>query len=337
MLQDVCHRPARDLRISVTDRCNFRCSYCMPLAHYEWIDRKEILSFEEITRLARLFVSLGVQKIRITGGEPLLRHGLHELVAQIAHLEGLQDLCMTTNGSLLVESSAALAAAGLHRINVSLDALDPDVFRNMTGRDDLPKVRQGLFVAKACGLNPIKINAVVVRGVNTSQILNLVDFCRAHGFSLRFIEYMDAGNANQWNTQKLVSKHEILEIIRTQFALRETGREYSSSPEVLYQFTDGVGDLGVIASVTEPFCSACARVRLTADGRMVTCLFSENGHDLKGLLRRGASDDELMAFIRNVWTQRTDRYSEERLTALKSQQGYEARERTKIEMIKLGG
>jgi GTP 3',8-cyclase len=337
MLQDVFHRPARDLRISVTDRCNFRCTYCMPLAHYEWIERKEILSFEEITRLARLFVSLGVQKIRITGGEPLLRHDLPALVAQIAQLEGLQDLCMTTNGLLLAERSPALAAAGLKRINVSMDALDPGIFRDMTGRDDLPKVREGLFAAKACGLNPIKINAVVVRGINTSQILDLVAFCRAHGFALRFIEYMDAGNANQWNTDKLVPRQEILEIIRTRFSLHETGRENSSSPEVLYQFTDSVGDLGIIASVTEPFCSACTRVRLTADGRMVTCLFSENGCDLKGLLRRGATDEELVTFIRDAWTRRTDKYSEERLTALNSRQGYEARERTKIEMIKLGG
>jgi len=337
MLLDSLNRPAKDLRISVTDRCNHRCSYCMPAAQYAWIDRKEILSFEEVVRLARLFTEFGIEKIRITGGEPLLRHDLSELIARLSRLEGLRDLCMTTNGSLLAERAPELAAAGLRRINVSLDALDPELFRSMTGRDDLAHVLEGLSVARASGLGPIKINTVVVRGANDSQIPNLLEFCRENGFSLRFIEYMDAGNANDWKSERLVSKQEILDIIQARFQLRDCGRESASSPEVRYQYADGSGDVGVIASVTEPFCAGCTRVRLTADGRLVTCLFSESGHDLKQLVRGGVSDQELQRFIRNVWAKRQDRYSEDRLAALNSARGYQSQDRIKIEMIKLGG
>ena len=337
MIQDVSHRQLKDLRISVTDRCNFRCTYCMPLAHYEWIERKEILSFEEIVRLARLFMTLGVEKIRLTGGEPLLRRDLQELVAQIAHLPGVQDLCLTTNGSLLAGQASALAAAGLKRINVSLDSLNPRTFRLMTGRSDLSRVLDGLFAARRCRLEPIKINTVVVRGVNDGDILDLVEFSRINGFAIRFIEYMDAGNANNWKSEKLVSKQEILQTIHARFPLREAGREHESAPAVGYRFFDECGDVGVIASVTEPFCSTCIRVRLTADGKLVTCLFSERGHDVKTLLRGGASDEEILEFIRSIWSRRADRYSEERLAAMNSEQGYQACDRTKIEMIKLGG
>jgi cyclic pyranopterin phosphate synthase len=337
MLQDALRRPVKDLRISVTDRCNFRCSYCMPFDHYEWIERREILSFEEIVRLARLFVLLGVEKIKLTGGEPLLRRDLHEMVARIARLSGLKDLCLTTNGSLLAERAPALAAAGLKRVNVSIDSLNPETYRVLTGADDLARVLDGLFAAKKCGLQPIKLNAVVVRGVNDQEILDLVQFSRTYGFAIRFIEYMDAGNANDWKSEKLVPKQEILQTVHARFPLREIGREHESAPAVGYQFVDGCGDIGVIASITEPFCSTCTRARLTADGKFVTCLFSERGHDLKTRLRQGATDEEILAFIRPIWNGRADRYSEERHTALNSEQGYQARNRTKIEMIRLGG
>lgn len=337
MLQDALRRPVKDLRISVTDRCNFRCSYCMPFDHYEWIERTEILSFEEIVRLARLFIVLGVEKIKLTGGEPLLRRGLDELVAGIARLSGLNDLCLTTNGSLLAGRAPALAAAGLKRINVSIDSLNPETHRVMAGADNLAQVLDGLFVAKQCGLKPVKINAVVVRGVNDQEILDLVEFSRTYGFAIRFIEYMDAGNANDWKSEKLVPKQEILQTVHARFPLREIGREHASAPAVGYQFADGCGDIGVIASVTEPFCSTCTRARLTADGKFVTCLFSERGHDLKAPLRQGATDEEILAFIRSIWSGRADKYSEERHTALNSEQGYQARDHTKIEMIRLGG
>lgn len=337
MLLDSLGRQVQDLRISVTDRCNFRCSYCMPWDTYQLIARNEILSFEEISRLARLFVSLGVRKIRLTGGEALLRRHLHELVARIAGCPGLEDLCLTTNGALLADQAPALAAAGLRRINVSLDSVNPDTYRRITGRDDLGRVLAGLESAARCGLAPIKINAVVVRGLNDQEIPELAGFARRRGFSLRFIEYTDAGNAHQWHSEKLVSKAEILQRIAARYPLQERGRDAASAPAMTYRFADGAGEIGVIASVTEPFCSSCTRARLTADGKLVTCLFSSSGYDLKKLLRRGAGDDELASAIGEVWGLRADRYSEERRAALQSEQGYQAGDRGKIEMIRLGG
>ncbi len=337
MLRDIYNRPLRDLRISVTDRCNFRCTYCMPLDEYEWLEKSEVLSFEEIARLARLFVPLGVEKIRLTGGEPLARRDLDKLIAQLSALAAAPELCLTTNGSLLAEKAAALKAAGLRRINVSIDSLKPDRFRRITKRGDLDKVLEGLFAAKAQGLHPIKINAVIERGVNEDEILDLVTFSREHGFALRFIEYMDVGNANQWQSEKMVSKQEILEIINARFPLRKIGREKGSAPSVDYQFCDGNGDIGVIASVTEPFCGTCTRARLTADGKFVTCLFSTQGYDLKKLMRGGATDAEIVAVLSSIWSKRKDRYSEERLAALRSPTGYDPKERKKIEMISLGG
>jgi cyclic pyranopterin phosphate synthase len=333
---DTLNREAKDLRISVTDRCNFRCIYCMPLDKYEWLDRREILTFEEIIRLARIFAAQGVQKIRLTGGEPLLRRDLEKLVAGLATVEGIEDLCLTTNGSLLLEKCKALADAGLKRINVSVDTLDPAKFQRITRRHDLPKIIDGLLAAQSCGFGRIKINAVIERGVNDDDILDLVDFSRRHGFSLRFIEFMDVGNANSWRSEKTVSKAEILAIISGRYPLKEGGKT-GNAPAVDYEFLDGVGDVGVIASVTEPFCSGCTRVRLTADGKLVTCLFSENGHDLKTMLRAGASDPEIAAFVESVWRIRRDRYSDERLEAMNSPEGYRAGARRKIEMISLGG
>lgn len=335
-LQDTLSRSLKDLRISITDRCNFRCRYCMPLDKYEWIDRHEILTFEEITRLARLFIRLGTEEIRLTGGEPLLRHGVESLVAQLAGLEGLKDLSLTTNASLLGDKAEALVRAGLKRINVSLDTIDAERFQTMTRRDELSNVLRGLFAAKQSGLSPIKINSVVERGMNDGDILNLVEFSKSNGFWIRFIEYMDVGNSNNWVSERMVSKGEILDIIHAGYPIKEVGRNDQSAPAVDYEFLDGLGNVGVIASVTEPFCKGCTRARLTADGRMVLCLFSDKGHDLKTPLRSGASDRELMELIRTAWRARTDRYSEERLEAMNSGD-YQPNQRRKMEMISLGG
>ncbi|MBI3016258.1 MAG: GTP 3',8-cyclase MoaA [Candidatus Tectomicrobia bacterium] len=336
-VRDLYNRPVKDLRISVTDRCNFRCTYCMPLDEYVWIDKKEILTFEEITRLANLFIQLGVDKIRLTGGEPLVRRDLEKLICQLSSLNGLNDLSLTTNGSVLAEKAPALKSAGLKRINVSIDTLDPEKFKRITKRGDLARVLEGLFTAQRCGLNPIKINAVIERGVNDDEIIDLVDFSRKNGFAIRFIEYMDVGNSNNWTSEKMVSKKEIIERIKTRFPLREMGRNRGSAPSVDYQFMDGSGDIGVIASVTEPFCSSCTRVRLTADGKFVTCLFSQQGIDLKTPMRNGATDETLAEVIAATWRQRRDRYSDERLEALLSPTGYDPKRRQKIEMITLGG
>jgi cyclic pyranopterin phosphate synthase len=337
MLRDALQRPVKDLRISVTDRCNYRCTYCMPLDEYVWIGREHILTYEEIGRLARLFVGLGVDKIRITGGEPLVRKNLDHLVTHLAGIAGVKDLCLTTNGALLTEQAEALRVAGLRRLNVSVDTLDPEKFRRITKRGDLREVLDGLFLAQRLGFAPIKLNAVIERGVNEDDILPLAEFSRRHGFAIRYIEYMDVGNVNQWHSDKLVSKAEILRVIALRYELREIGRSDGTAPAVDYEFADGGGDLGVIASVTEPFCTSCTRARLTADGKLVTCLFSSAGHDLKALLRGGASDGEVQDFIRSVWTQRADRYSDERLEALQSGRGYTGAARHKIEMITLGG
>jgi GTP 3',8-cyclase len=335
-LKDALGRAMKDLRISVTDRCNFRCSYCMPLDKYEWIDRSEILTFEEITRLSRLFIRLGVEEIRITGGEPLLRHGLENLVAQMALIPGLKDLSLTTNASLLQEKAAVLAQAGLKRINVSLDTIHPEKFKSMTRRDDLANVLAGLAAARQYGMSPIKINSVVQRGVNVSDILELVEFCRQNGYWIRFIEYMDVGNSNNWVSERMVSKAEILEKINARYPLEEIGRHDQSAPAVNYRFLDGIGNVGVIASITEPFCVGCTRARLTADGKLVMCLFSDQSCDLKKLMRSGADDEVLLNTIRSAWTSRKDRYSEERLEAMNSGE-YKPNSRKKIEMISLGG
>jgi GTP 3',8-cyclase len=335
-LKDALGRPVKDLRISVTDRCNFRCRYCMPLDQYEWIDRREILTFEEITRLARLFVLLGVEEIRITGGEPLLRHGLDSLVSQLAVIEGLKDLSLTTNASLLSEKAAALVYAGLQRINVSLDTINPEKFQAMTRRNDLANVLEGLSAASRNGLTPIKINSVIERGINEGDILDMVEFSRRNGFWIRFIEYMDVGNSNNWVSERMVSKKEILEKINSRYPIEETGRNDVSAPAVNYRFLDGIGNVGVIASVTEPFCRGCTRARLTADGKLVMCLFADQSHDLKKLMRAGASDEDLLESIRAAWQARTNRYSEERLEAMNSGE-YQPSSRRKIEMISLGG
>lgn len=308
----------------------------MPLDRYEWINKREILTFEEITRLATLFVQLGVEKIRLTGGEPLVRQNLERLVKNLSIIHGVKDLCLTTNGALLAEKVESLKQAGLRRINVSLDSLDADKFKRITKRGNLDTVLEGLFAAKRHGLEPIKLNAVIERGVNDEDILDLVEFSREHGFGMRFIEYMDVGNSNNWTSKKLVPKKEIIERIHSRYPLKEVGRAQGSAPAVDYEFIDGHGDIGVIASVTEPFCSSCTRARITADGKMVTCLFSDVGHDLKAILRNGTSDQEILKLLASIWQKRDDRYSDERLEALRTSK-YDPKSHKKIEMISLGG
>jgi cyclic pyranopterin phosphate synthase len=333
---DALQRPMRDLRISVTDRCNFRCTYCMPFDEYQWIARREVLSFEEIERIARLLFPFGIQKVRLTGGEPLVRKDLHRLIARLAAIEGLEDLSLTTNGALLGDQAGDLYDAGLRRINVSIDSLRADRFLALTKRGNLEEVLAGLFAAKKTGMNPIKINAVIIRGTNDDEILDLVEFSRANGFEMRFIEYMDVGNANAWTLEKTVTKKEILETINSRFPVREIGRVHGSAPAVDYEFVDGIGEIGIIGSVTEPFCSSCTRLRLTADGKLVTCLFAETGFDLKALIRSGASDEEIRSEVGRIWGLRTDRYSDLRWDQVRAG-GYQPRDHKKIEMITLGG
>ncbi len=333
---DTLQRSMRDFRISVTDRCNFRCTYCMPFDEYTWIERQEVLSFEEIERLARLFLEFGVEKIRLTGGEPLVRKDLHRLVARLTKIEGLGDLSLTTNGALLAEQAGSLAAAGLRRIHVSIDTLKADRFRGLTKRGNLDDVLKGLFAAQGAGMSPIKINAVIIRGINDDEILDLVGFARNNGLEMRFIEYMDVGNSNAWSLEKTVTKREILDTVHARFPVREVGRANGSAPAVDYEFLDGAGRIGIIGSVTEPFCASCTRVRLTADGKLVTCLFAESGFDLKGLLRSGASDEQLCETIEKIWSGRGDRYSDLRWQQVQSG-GYRPRDHKKIEMITLGG
>jgi len=334
---DTMQRPMRDLRISVTDRCNFRCTYCMPFDEYTWMAKSEVLSFAEIERLARLFAGLGVSQIRLTGGEPLVRRQLDRLVGSLTAIPGISDLSLTTNGALLVEQAQSLYDAGLHRINVSIDTLKPDRFRAITQRGDLDTVLKGLFAAQKVGMSPIKINAVVIRGFNDDELLDLVSFSRTNGFEMRFIEYMDVGNANGWTLEKTFTKQEMLKVIHEHFPVRETGRAGGSAPAVDYEFIDGSGKVGIIGSVTEPFCSSCTRIRLTADGKLVTCLFAETGFDVKSLLRGGASDDELTQTIGGLWSGRTDRFSDVRWEHLKSGTPYKPESHKKIEMITLGG
>src|SRR5215467_1075503 len=336
MSLDKLNRPMQDLRISVTDRCNFRCNYCMPFDEYTWIERNQVLSFEEIVRLAGIFVGIGIRKIRLTGGEPLVRRSLDNLIQRLNTHYATLDLSLTTNGALLGPQASSLFAAGLRRINVSLDTLRPERFTEITKRGDLNEVLTGIQAAKAVGMGPIKINAVVIRGINDDEILDLVSYARDNGFEMRFIEYMDVGNANAWTLEKTVTKQQILETVHARFPLREVGRANGSAPAVDYEFLDGAGEIGIIGSVTEPFCSSCTRIRLTADGKLVTCLFAESGFDMKGLLRSQASDSEIQIEVGKIWALRNDRYSDLRWQQILDG-GYQPRDHKKIEMITLGG
>jgi cyclic pyranopterin phosphate synthase len=331
---DQLQRPLRDLRISVTDRCNYRCHYCMPYDEYVWIERDAVLSFEEITRLAKVFVGLGVEKIRLTGGEPLVRRDLGELISQLTALSGLKDLSLTTNGSLLGDQAATLRQAGLNRINVSLDTLKPERFKELTRRGELSQVLDAIETAAAVGLNPVKINTVLMKGFNTDELLDLAEYGRAGGFEMRFIEYMDVGNANSWTPDRVLPKKFIQETIHGRYPIEEIGRSDDRAPSVDYRYKDGKGKLGIIGSLTEPFCSSCTRARVTADGRLVTCLFAESGFDLKAVLRQTTDDEAIVQAIRTAWEGRQDRYSEERWKTLKDG---DYRGSKKIEMITLGG
>ena len=336
---DATGRPLRDLRISVTDRCNFRCAYCMPGdlygEQYRFLLRDEILSFEEVERLARLFVSLGATKLRVTGGEPLLRHQLPKLIDRLAAIDGVEDLALTTNGYLLAERAQPLKNAGLRRVTVSLDSLDEDVFKRMTGRNFGPdRVLAGIDAAQRVGLTPVKINCVVQRGVNDHTFVDLARRFRGTGSIVRFIEFMDVGTRNAWDLEQVVTAAEIVERIHAEFPLAPADRNYRSEVTSRHVYQDGSGEIGVIASVTGPFCSDCSRARLTAAGSLVTCLFASGGRDLKTPLRQGASDAELLEIIREVWTRRSDRYSEERTA---NTAGVRAGDRSRIEMYEIGG
>ena len=316
-LTDTMNRPLRDLRISVTERCNFRCTYCMPKEvfgpGFKFLPHSEVLTFEEILRLSRIFVAHGVDKIRITGGEPLLRQDIEKLVAMLASIQGLKDLTLTTNGSLLPKKARALKAAGLQRITVSLDSLRDDVFMAMNDvRFPVQGVLDGIQAATDAGLHPIKINMVVKRGVNDGDILEMARYFRQQGHVLRFIEYMDVGTTNGWRIDEVVPAAEVIRLIDAEMPLEPLESNYLGEVANRYRYKDGSGEIGVIASVTQPFCRACTRARLSAEGKLYTCLFSNIGHDFKGLLRGGHSDEEMAAFLRSVWRIRDDRYSEQR-------------------------
>ena len=331
-LLDTRARPLRDLRISVTDRCNFRCTYCMPKTvfgrDYEFLRRAELLTFEEITRLARIFAAQGVEKVRLTGGEPLLRKDIEVLVAMLADIPGL-EIALTTNASLLPQKAQALADAGLRRVTISLDSLDDEVFRAMNDVDfPVARVLAGIEAASAAGL-PVKVNMVVKRGVNEDSVLPMARFLRERGHILRFIEYMDVGTSNGWRLDDVVSAEEILATIDAELPLEPVSANYRGEVAGRYRYRDGSGELGVIASVTRPFCGDCTRARLSADGSLYTCLFAVAGTDLKGPMRAGIADEELTQLIAGVWAVRTDRYSELRSEA--------TADLPKVEMHALGG
>jgi len=328
---DTFGRPLRDLRISVTDRCNFRCVYCMPKEIYghdhRFLDRRELLSFEEITRVAGTFAAAGVKKIRITGGEPLVRRDLERLIGMLAGLD--VDLTLTTNGSLLPQKAQLLADAGLRRITVSLDSLDDATFRALNDVDfPVERVLEGIDAASAAGL-PVKVNAVVKRGANEDQIVPMAAFFRERGHTLRFIEYMDVGHTNGWRLDEVVPAKEIVALLDEAFGVEPAEAQYRGEVAQRWRYKDGRGEVGVIASVTQPFCGDCTRARLSAEGKLYTCLFAVRGHDLRALIRNGASDEELEAAIRGVWGGRADRYSDLRSAA--------TADLPKVEMSYIGG
>lgn len=335
MIRDTFNRPLRDLRISVTDKCNFRCPYCMPAEifgeKYEFLKREKLLTFEEITRLTRILVRLGAAKIRLTGGEPLVRREIDKLVAMLAALDGVDDMAMTTNAVFLPDHAQALRDAGLRRITISLDSLDDAVFRQMNGgRGGVDDVLRGLEAAERIGFSPIKINAVVQRGVNDHTLVDLARFFKDRGHIVRFIEYMDVGTVNGWNMTDVVPAEEILEKLDATMPLERIQPNYPGEVAQRYRFKDGAGEIGIIASVTKPFCGACNRLRLSAEGSLYTCLFAVKGTDLRTPLRSGATDEEIETILRNMWGNRADRYSEERSEAGKPRDG-------KIEMYHIGG
>ena len=335
---DTLGRTLRDLRISVTDRCNFRCTYCMPREifgrDYEFLPKDQVLSFEEIERLARAFVGLGVEKLRITGGEPLVRHDLPDLIGMLASLRDRDgaplDLTLTTIGSALRALARPLADAGLRRVTVSLDSLDDAVFGAMNAIDfPVARVLDGIAAAGEAGLAPIKVNIVVRRGINESSVLPMAAWARQAGVILRFIEYMDVGHSNGWRLDEVVPASELVDMIRSAWPIEPADPLYRGEVAGRWRYTDGGGEFGVIASVTQPFCRDCTRARVSADGKIYTCLFAVDGHDARAVLRSGAGDTELAAFVERIWARRGDRYSELRSNATSRL--------PKVEMFAMGG
>ncbi len=336
-ISDALGRPLHDLRISLLDQCNFRCPYCMPEAEfhsdYEFLKRQQRLTYDEIVRLARAACSLGVSKLRLTGGEPLLDKKIASLIEQLARLDGLKDLALTTNGMLLAPLAERLAGAGLHRVTISLDSLDERIFENMSGgRGNLGKVLAGITAAEDAGLGPIKINVVVQKGVNDHTVLDLLEHFRGSGHIVRLIEFMDVGNRNGWRMEQVVPSRLLLEQVQSRWPVSPLGKNYAGEVARRYVYDDGAGEIGFISSVTEPFCGDCSRARLSADGMLYTCLFANQGTDLRQSLRNGADDDELTNILSSIWLQRADRYSELRQPELA-----EHHVLRKVEMYRMGG
>ena len=337
-LADTLARPLRDLRISVTDRCQFRCTYCMPREvfgrDFVFMPRAQLLTFEELTRLARIFAGLGVRKLRLTGGEPLLRRDLDKLVAMLAGIDGIQDIALTTNGALLAGKARELAAAGLRRVTVSLDSLDDAVFMALNDAGfPVGQVLEAIAAADEAGLAPVKVNMVVRRGVNEQSILPMAAHFRHSGHVLRFIEYMDVGATNGWRLDEVVPAAQIIAEVERQWPVEPVEAGYPGEVARRYRYRDGAGEIGVIASVTQPFCRGCTRARLAADGQLYTCLFAADGHDLRGPLRGGVSDQALREQISSIWTRRTDRYSERRTR--QTRRAHQVQQ--KVEMSHIGG
>ena len=335
MILDRLDRPFRDLRISVTDRCNFRCTYCMPAEiygeRYQFLPKADLLTFEEITRLVKMFARMGAAKVRLTGGEPLVRNDLEKLVAMLSPIEGVHDLTLTTNAYLLPQKAQVLKNAGLQRVTVSLDTLDDEIFGRMNGRGfSRDRVLEGIEAAENAGFASIKINSVVQRGVNDHTVVELARYFKARGHIVRFIEYMDVGTRNGWRLDHVVPADEIVAMIDAEMPLEPMESSYRGEVAMRYRYRDGGGEIGLIASVTKPFCGDCTRLRLSPEGNLYTCLFANVGTDLRGPVRAGASDEELGALFTGVWLKRDDRYSEERASLTEPV-------RDKVEMYHIGG
>ncbi|PGB01325.1 GTP 3',8-cyclase MoaA [Bacillus toyonensis] len=334
MVKDFFGRPLQDLRISVIDRCNFRCTYCMPAEvfgpDYAFLKDEFLLTFDEIERLAKVFVSIGVRKIRLTGGEPLLRKDLTKLIARLVKIDGLVDIGLTTNAIHLTKQAKTLKEAGLHRVNVSLDAIDDDTFRNINGRNINTKpVIKGIIAAKEAGLE-VKVNMVVKKGMNDHQVLPMAAYFKEQGITLRFIEFMDVGSTNGWNFDQVVTKRELIETIHGVYPLEPAEEHYFGEVAKRYRYVGTNVEVGFITSVSESFCSSCTRARISADGKFYTCLFATEGLDIRELLRDNLSDEKLLHVIQDVWMNRKDRYSDERTEE-------SAKNRLKIEMSYIGG